>query len=143
MTSPPKSPTNDNTLATHRGGCHCRAVTFTFEAPRRVTVQSCNCSMCAKVGFIHLIVPASRFRLLQGQEVLSTYTFNTGVAQHHFCSVCGVKSFYVPRSNPNGYSINMRCIAPGTFDYIRVEEFDGQNWEDHADDLTHLSQSED
>lgn len=127
-------------LKIHRGGCHCGAVTFEVDAPENVTVQACNCSMCAKVGFVHLIIPASRFRLLTGKEHLTTYTFNTGVAQHLFCKVCGVKSFYVPRSNPDGYSVNMRCLDQSAFSDIQAEAFDGQNWEHHADDLTHLSQ---
>lgn len=134
-----KSLTED--LAIHRGGCHCGAVRFEFRAPKTVRVQRCNCSMCRMHDFLHLIVPAARFRLLSGEERLSRYTFNTGVAQHLFCSVCGVKSYYVPRSNPDGYSINLRCVEPDGFDAIEIEDFDGQNWERHAASLAHLSQS--
>lgn len=97
--------------------------------------------MCAKLGFLHLIVPASRFRLLSGEDKLTTYTFNTGVAQHTFCKVCGVKPFYVPRSNPNGFSVNLRCLEQSTFSDIQIEDFDGQNWEQHADALAHLSEA--
>ncbi len=98
----------------HLGGCHCERVRFEVMAPARISVVDCNCSMCSKFGYLHLIVPKSRFRLLQGEDVLTTYTFNTGVARHIFCSVCGVKSFYVPRSHPDGYSVNARCLDPGT-----------------------------
>lgn len=126
-------------LATHTGGCHCGAVIFECDAPVAVTVHECNCSMCAKTGFLHLIVPASRFRLLKGQGVLTTYTFNTGVAQHRFCKICGVKSFYIPRSNPDGYSVNLRCLDQSTFESITVEPFDGQNWEAHGPKLADLS----
>ena len=124
---------------THRGGCHCGAVAFEADAPARLRVQECNCSICAATGFWHLIVPASRFRLLRGDDALAVYTFGTGVARHLFCRTCGIKSFYVPRSNPDGYSVNARCLAPGTVESITVEPFDGRNWETAAGALAHLS----
>jgi hypothetical protein len=124
------------------GGCHCGAVRFEAALVEPVEAQACNCSMCEKVGFIHMIVPQSRFRLLSGQDALTSYRFNTGVAEHLFCSVCGVKSFYRPRSNPDGWSVNARCLdEPGALD-IRVEPFDGRNWEAHAGGLAHLSQEQ-
>src|SRR5271154_3399492 len=94
----------------HRGGCHCGAVRFEVEAPERIACLLCNCSICTMTGFLHLIVPASRFRLVQGEENLATYRFNTGVAQHRFCKTCGVKSFYIPRSNPDGVDVNVHCL---------------------------------
>jgi hypothetical protein len=90
-------------------------------------------------GFLHLIVPASRFVLLRGSEALTTYTFNTGTARHLFCRRCGIKSFYVPRSNPDGFSVNARCLDPTTIATLIVEPFDGQNWESSADALRELS----
>lgn len=126
-------------MITHRGGCHCGRVRFEVDGPVVVEAQSCNCSMCSMTSYLHLIVPASRFRLLAGAEDLETYTFNTGTAKHHFCRVCGVKSFYVPRSNPDGFSVNVRCLDPGTVEAVRVSHFDGRNWELHADELAHLS----
>jgi hypothetical protein len=111
-------------LVRHRGGCHCGAVAFEVEAPARVTVSECNCSICRMSGYLHLIVPRARFRLLRGEDSLSTYTFNTRTAQHHFCRHCGVKSFYVPRSNPDGYSVNLRCLDPATLEQVTVEPFD-------------------
>ncbi|WP_293370096.1 GFA family protein [Nevskia sp.] len=123
----------------HHGGCHCGAVRYTVRAPARITAQSCNCSMCARTGFLHLIVPAAAFTLDAGGDMLSEYTFNTGVARHRFCKRCGVKSFYVPRSNPDGYSINVHCLDPGTVEALTVEAFDGQNWEANAAALAHLS----
>jgi hypothetical protein len=126
-------------LITHRGGCHCGAVRFEVEAPRDLEIQSCNCSICAKTGFLHLIVPKSRFRLLSPQENLATYTFNTGVAKHHFCRICGIKSFYVPRSNPDGYSVNARCLDDGTVGVMNITPFDGRNWEANGGTLSHLS----
>ncbi|MDT0498796.1 GFA family protein [Algiphilus sp. W345] len=127
------------TLAVHRGGCHCGAVRFEVTAPTKLTVQRCNCSICRMHDFLHLIVPHDRFSLLSGEDRLSRYTFNSGVAQHLFCSICGVKSFYVPRSNPDGYSVNLRCIDPSTLASVQIEDFDGQNWEANAQGLAALS----
>ncbi len=126
-------------LVTHRGGCHCRRVVFEVDAPAALSVQDCNCSLCRMSGFLHLIVPAARFRLICGAADLSEYTFNTGVAKHRFCRVCGIKSFYVPRSNPDGVDVNVRCLEPGTVVSVTIEPFDGQNWEANADSLAHLT----
>jgi hypothetical protein len=128
------------TFVVHRGGCHCGAVRFEVDAPAQLLVHECNCSICAMTGFQHLIVPRARFRLLQGSDALTEYTFNTGVARHLFCSRCGVKSFYVPRSNPDGYSVNARCLEPGTIEALALEPFDGRNWEANAAALRDLSQ---
>lgn len=126
---------------THRGGCHCRRVKFEVDATANIVVQDCNCSLCSLSGFLHLIVPRSSFRLISGHEFLTEYTFNTGVAKHIFCKVCGIKSFYIPRSNPDGVDVNARCLESGTVTKMTVEAFDGQNWEDNAAQLAHLSQS--
>jgi hypothetical protein len=111
-------------LVTHRGGCHCGAVAFEVDAPARLTVSECNCSICRMSGFLHLIVPRNRLRLLRGADALTDYRFNTGTAQHLFCRRCGVKSFYVPRSNPDGYSVNLRCLDRATVTEVTVEPFD-------------------
>ena len=116
-------------MVVHRGGCHCGRVRFEVTAPADLAVSDCNCSICSQCGFLHLIVPAGRFVLLEGREHLSTYTFNTGVAKHHFCSHCGVKSFYVPRSHPDGISVNVRCIDAGTIAAVIITPFDGKAWE--------------
>lgn len=89
-------------------------------------------------GNLHLIVPKSRFRLVRGESELTTYTFNTGVARHLFCKTCGIKAFYIPRSNPDGYSVNVGCLEPPPREIV-IEKFDGQNWEQHAHTLAHLS----
>jgi len=114
---------------THSGGCHCGRVRFEVEAPAKIEVADCNCSMCTKSGYLHLIVTSDRFRLIRGRESLSTYTFNTHVAKHHFCAHCGVKSFYVPRSHPEGVSVNARCIDSATIESMSVTPFDGRDWE--------------
>lgn len=118
-----------NAAVTHTGGCHCGRIRFEVVAPRRVTVSECNCSMCSKAGYLHLVVPADRFRLLSGRETLTTYTFNTGTAKHLFCSVCGIKAFYIPRSHPDGISVNARCIDSESIEELTVTPLNGREWE--------------
>lgn len=126
---------------THTGTCHCGAIRFEVRAPVDLTVQRCNCSMCSMLGFEHLIVAKSDFSLLTSWDALSTYTFNTGVARHLFCTHCGIKSFYVPRSNPDGYSVNLRCLDRSRVRKVIYEDFDGQNWERAGHTLAALSRS--
>jgi len=121
----------------HAGGCHCGGVRFEVALPQVAEAQTCNCSMCHKSGFIHLIVPQSRFRITRGTERLAEYTFNTGIARHLFCADCGIKSFYRPRSNPDGWSVNARCLDEAVD--LDLSEFDGRNWEANAAGLAHLS----
>ena len=128
-----------SSLVVHSGGCHCGRVRFEVEAPSAIELCECNCSICSKSGFLHLIVPRGRFRLLRGQGDLTQYAFHTGVAKHLFCKVCGIKSFYVPRSNPDGYSVNARCLDPGTVASSSICQFDGRNWEEHRAELARLS----
>ena len=116
-------------MMTHSGGCHCGRVRFEVIAPAVLQVSDCNCSICTKSGYLHLTVPKTRFKLLQGSEVLTTYEFNTHTARHLFCSVCGIKSFYVPRSHPDGFSVNARCLDEGTVEKIVVTETNGREWE--------------
>lgn len=126
-------------FVTHRGGCHCGAVRFEVDAPARIAALECNCSICRMSGYLHLIVPAARFRLLAGADALSEYTFNTGAAKHRFCRVCGIKSFYVPRSNPDGYDINVHCLDPATIEAIDVQPFDDANRDAATAGIAHLS----
>ena len=122
----------------HVTSCHCGAVRAEVELPDEVVVQRCNCSMCERVGFLHVIVPQTRFRLLTDPTDITTYTFNTGVAQNTFCKHCGVKPFYTPRSNPDGVSVNLRCLETRPA-RVTIEDFDGQHWEQHAGELRDLS----
>jgi len=112
-------------MPTHAGGCHCGRVRFEVEAPNRLEVLECDCSICSMYGYLHLIVPEEAFRLLRGSESLTAYTFNTGTAKHYFCAVCGVKSFYKPRSHPDGISVNARCLDAGSFESMSIAPFDG------------------
>lgn len=125
-----------------KGGCHCGAVVWEAETGDDIVVEECNCSICQMIGFLHIIVPAAKFRLLYGKDHLTEYTFNTGVAKHLFCKTCGVKSFYIPRSNPDGVSLNLRCMDRRQFNTIETRPFDGQNWEANADALAGLSKDE-
>jgi hypothetical protein len=122
------------------GGCHCGAVRFEVALPSRVEAQDCNCSVCAKTGFLHIIVPESRFRLKSGAEHMTAYKFNTRTARHLFCQICGVKSFYRPRSNPDGWSVNARCLDRPEDLLITTTPFDGRDWESHGAALAHLSE---
>ncbi len=115
----------------HKGGCHCGKVRFEVQAPREIEVGECNCSMCSRTGYQHLMVQKERFRLVSGEDALTSYQFNTRTAKHLFCRHCGIKSFYVPRSHPEGYSVNVRCLEAGTFEIASVRKIDGRNWEQH------------
>ena len=125
-------------MVTHSGGCHCGRVRFEVVAPEALQVSECNCSICSKAGYLHLIVPADRFKLVSGAEALSSYSFNTHTAKHLFCSTCGIKSFYVPRSHPDGYSVNVRCLEPGTITSVTMGNYDGRHWEESAGSLPPL-----
>lgn len=111
------------------GGCHCGAVRFEAEVPQEVEMLDCNCSICARTGFIHLIVPHGDFTLLSGADNLTSYRFGTGQAEHPFCKTCGIKSFYQPRSHPDCWSVHFRCLDPGHGLVATIRPFDGQNWE--------------
>ena len=126
-------------LVIHRGGCHCRRVRFEVDAPAVLDALDCNCSICRMTGFLHLIVPAARFRLLSGEDALAEYRFNTGTAKHLFCRHCGVKAFYVPRSHPDGYSVNVRCLDAGTVESVNITAFDDDNREAATAAIAHLS----
>lgn len=114
------------------GGCHCGAVRYEVNVPDQVVVLSCNCSVCAKSGFIHLIVDEDDFRLLEGADNLTEYTFGTHTAKHWFCKTCGIKAHYKPRSHPDGISVNLRCLDADANLQLRFQEFDGANWEDNV-----------
>jgi hypothetical protein len=113
---------------TYEGGCHCGAVRFRVTADLG-TVTCCNCSICTKKGFLHLIVPPEQFELLRGKDELTTYQFNTKTAKHTFCKHCGMHPFYVPRSDPDKIDVNARCLDGIDVATLPVKQFDGRNWE--------------
>ena len=114
------------------GGCHCGAVRFEADVPPAVEVLDCNCSICSKSGFRHLMVPHHDFRLLVGEAALTSYRFGTGAANHLFCSTCGVKSFYQPRSHPEAWSVNLNALDDVSCLTVSATPFDGRNWEQAA-----------
>ena len=126
-------------MTTHRGGCHCGAVRFEVDASPDLVATRCNCSICRMTGHLHLIVPRADFRLLSGDDDLETYTFNTGVAQHLFCRHCGIKSFYLPRSHPDGVSVNANCLDATTVSSTSITDFDGMNWEQNIHKMSQIS----
>jgi len=110
------------------GGCHCGAVRFSASMPDPpVPALACNCSICSMTGFLHVMVPHDLFELLTGRDSLTSYRFGSGAADHLFCSNCGVKSFYQPRSHPDAWSVNVNCLDE--VPELSVEQFDGRNWE--------------
>ena len=113
----------------YEGGCHCGRVRFRVTATLD-RVSECNCSMCAKKGYLHLIVAPEQFELLSGADALTTYEFNTNVAKHRFCRVCGVHAFYTPRSDPDKVDVNVRCLDGVDASSLLITRFDGRNWEE-------------
>ena len=118
----------------YEGGCHCGAVRFRVVA-REHRALDCNCSICRKKGFLHLIVPRSDFELRTGEDALSEYRFGTGVARHRFCRICGIHPFYSPRSHPDGVDVNVRCLDGDALGRFEVVPFDGERWEESVDTI--------
>ena len=116
-------------MRSYDGSCHCGLVRFRVTAPLDKVIR-CNCSICSKKAFLHLIVRFAQFELLSGTDDLTVYTFNTGTAKHQFCRHCGIHPFYVPRSDPDKIDVNVRCLADVDLDALTVEPFDGANWEE-------------
>ena len=117
------------TTKTYRGSCHCGTVRYEADIDLSKGTGKCNCSICGKKGFLHLIVPPQAFELLSGKDALTTYRFNTGVAQHTFCTTCGIHPFYSPRSDPDKIDVNVRCLDGVDIAALRIGHFDGRNWE--------------
>ncbi len=112
------------------GGCHCGAVRFALEAEPPFKLLDCNCSICSRTGYLHLIVPHEHFEIERGRDDLSTYRFGTEQADHLFCRHCGIKSFYRPRSHPDAWSVNFRCLDNPPDRDVHKVDYDGRNWEE-------------
>ena len=117
-----------------KGNCHCKAVKFKFLCNSIVELLECNCSICYSINYLHLIVPHKNFKLVSGKKLLSKYTFGTKKAEHYFCSLCGIKSFYQPRSHSNSYSINFRCIGNPP-KVKKIIKFNGKAFEESIKNL--------
>jgi len=122
-------------MRVHKGECHCGAVRFEFDAPAKVDVTDCNCSMCDMTGYEHVFVSQENLRFLSGEDQLTEYRFNTGQAVHMFCKTCGIKPLSRPRSHPEAWSVNLRCVDSGTLEIARRIAFDGQDWEGNIEGL--------
>ncbi len=118
----------------YEGGCHCGAIRFQVVVEEHQAIE-CNCSICRKKGFLHLIVPPEKFTLLQGKEYLTTYTFNTHTAKHNFCRICGIHPFYIPRSHPNCIDVNILALDQNVIKKFAIQYFDGQNWEQNIETI--------
>ena len=116
-------------MLTAEGGCHCCKVRFEVRFDDPPQLLDCNCSVCSKTGFLHLIVSKGAFTLLRGGDALTEYRFGSGTARHLFCSVCGIKSFYVPRSHPDGFSVNWRALDGVESVTPVIRAFDGRDWD--------------
>ncbi|MBK4729069.1 GFA family protein [Oxynema sp. CENA135] len=125
---------NSHHSQTYEGGCHCGAIRFRVVVNRHEAVD-CNCSICTKKGFLHLIVPSEQFTLLRGEEMLQTYTFNTEIAKHKFCKKCGIHPFYIPRSHPDRVDVNVRCLDGNVISKFKIVPFNGQNWEENVESI--------
>ncbi|MGB5772516.1 MAG: GFA family protein [Crocosphaera sp.] len=125
---------NSDSSVVHEGGCHCGRVRFQIVVERFEAI-ACNCSICRKKEFLHLLVPPENFTLIKGEKMLTTYTFNTHTAQHTFCSVCGIHSFYRPRSHPGWFDVNLNCLDDGVLSDLEIKPFDGQNWEENVKEI--------
>lgn len=120
--------------AWYEGSCHCGAVRFRVRAGEHRALD-CNCSICTKKGFLHLIVAKDAFELIAGEDALSEYRFGTGVAVHRFCRTCGIHPFYTPRSHPDGVDVNVRCLAPEVIARFEIVPFDGREWEANVESI--------
>jgi hypothetical protein len=110
------------------GGCHCGLVRYEVTLPsNQVQVDDCDCSICSMTGYLHLIVPEKDFRLTEGRRDTTTYRFGTGAAAHIFCTQCGIKSFYRPRSHPGHISVNYRCLDEDHGLEATIVTFNGKN----------------
>ena len=125
-------------MITHLGSCHCKQIQFEVIGKNNIQVLDCSCSICSIVNYKHYVVDKSQFRLLKGKKYLSTYTFNTKVAKHMFCKICGIKSFYIPRSHPDSISINLNCINSKTINKVKIIKFDGKHWKKNINKIKSL-----
>jgi hypothetical protein len=108
------------------GGCHCGEVKFKFNSEQAVEIWECNCSICKIHGYEHLFIKHDDFEITDGKDLISEYSFGTKKAKHLFCKKCGTKSFYQPRSHPDSYSVNLRCVDEPP-DIYKIVHFDGKN----------------
>jgi hypothetical protein len=108
------------------GQCHCGGISFRFYSEDSVEIWKCNCSICEPLDYEHLFIKHDDFTIINGEELISEYSFGTKKAKHLFCKKCGIKSFYQPRSHPDSYSVNLKCIKNPP-EVTNIVYFDGKN----------------
>ena len=113
----------------YTGGCHCGAIRFAFHSEESAQIWKCNCSICDMIDYDHLFIKHDLFKLTSGKELIEKYVFETESAKHYFCKLCGIKSFYQPRSHPDMYSIHLKCVDDPP-EINEIIYFDGKNFED-------------
>ena len=126
---------NTPVLAKHKASCHCGAVVFEIDLPDGLAAPyRCNCSLCRRKGAIMSAVPLASITILQGQDALTLYQFNTHTAKHYFCSHCGIYTHHQRRANPNEYAFNVACLeGVNPYEIADVVMFNGIN---HSADQT-------
>lgn len=111
------------------GRCHCGAVHFEASLSDGFnSIIRCTCSYCRMRGAVVAAVEAGGIKLVSGADALTSYRFNTGVAEHFFCSRCGIYTHHQRRSDPNSYAVNVACLdGVSPFDFPEVPVIDGVN----------------
>jgi hypothetical protein len=111
----------------HTALCHCGAVELELTLPDGIVGPGrCDCSMCRRKGAIMAGVPLDGLRVVRGHDVLKLYQFHTHVAEHYFCSNCGIYTHHRRRGNPNEYGFNVGCLVDvNPYDLGPVDTFDG------------------
>ena len=108
------------------GGCHCGAIKFKFYSKESVEIWKCNCSICSMLDYEHLFIEHNDLKIIKGTELITEYFFGTKKAKHFFCKDCGIKSFYQPRSHPDSFSVNLKCVDEPP-EITNIVYFDGKN----------------
>lgn len=115
-------------MTRREGACHCGGVKIAVDLPENPRPHRCNCSMCAMKGSVAIDVPIAALTVLEGEGLLSRYSFGTGVARHWFCRQCGIHVFQQLRSDPEKYGVNGVCFPGlGQFDFAAMPVHDGAN----------------
>jgi len=112
-----------------RGACHCGKVQFRAKLVDGLnTARRCTCSYCRMRGAVPVSAELAGLDIVTGAQALTCYRFNTGTAEHYFCSVCGIYTHHRRRSNPNHYGVNLACLqGHSPFDLLEIPVVDGIN----------------
>ena len=89
--------------------CHCGSVELEVETDLK-NIKQCNCSICKRKNAKMNLISKDSIKVIKGENNLSSYKFNTMIAEHFFCKTCGIYTHHNRRSDPNGVGINIGCI---------------------------------